>query len=88
MSDNSVPTKNAVEIQDWLAAWIATELNVSQDEIEIQEPFVNFGLSSRQAVFMAGALEDWLDQPLDPSLAWDYPSIEKLAAYLVTGTSS
>lgn len=84
MNHSSTPSKSATDIQDWLVNWIADELSFAPDEIDIQEPFVNFGLSSRQAVFMAGELEDWLEQPLDPRLAWDYPTIEKLADYLAT----
>ena len=88
MSRQSISSKPATEIQDWLVTWIADELSYSPEEIDIQEPFVNFGLSSRQAVFMAGELEDWLDQTLDPRLAWDYPTIEKLADYLAASRAA
>lgn len=88
MRNPSIPSKPAAEIQDWLVTWIADELSFMPEEIDIQEPFVNFGLSSRQAVFMAGELEDWLGQVLDPRLAWDYPTIEKLAEHLAIAHAS
>ncbi len=88
MSHSSTPSKQATDIQDWLVNWIAYELSFSPEEIDLQEPFVNFGLSSRQAVFMAGELEDFLKQTLDPRLAWDYPTIEKLADHLAASHAS
>ncbi len=88
MSNPSIPSKHATDIQDWLVTWIAKELSITSEEIDIQEPFVNFGMSSRQAVFMAGELEDWLGHTLDPRLAWDYPTIEKLSDYLATSLAA
>jgi len=70
------------EIQAWLVDWIAREAGLAADAIDIEEQLVNYGLSSRQAVVLAGELEDWLGKPLPASLVWDYPTIARMAGHL------
>jgi acyl carrier protein len=70
------------EIQDWIVAWVARESGVGPADLDAGEPFVNLGLSSRQAVILSGELEDWLGRKLPASLVWDHPTIEKLADHL------
>lgn len=76
--------KTSQEIQNWIKNWLSGEIGIPLDEIDSDESFSNLGVSSRQAVFFAGELEDWLggESELDPSLAWDYPTISKLANHL------
>ena len=70
------------EIQSWLVSYIAAQLKVAPDKIPVDEQFVNLGLSSRQAITLTGDLEEFLDRPTDPALAWEYPTIRQLAQYL------
>jgi acyl carrier protein len=74
--------KNANEIRAWLVGWIAREIRVEARQVEVDEPFVNLGLSSRQAVSLSGDLEDWLGVEVEPSAAWDHPSIAALSSHL------
>ncbi len=69
-------------IESWLVAKIAENLEIDPGEIDTHEPFVSFGLDSAQAVGLAGDLEEWLGRKLSPTLVWDYPTIESLAAFL------
>ncbi len=78
----AVPT--AREIRDWLVAWVAREAEIDPATIDVDDAFVNFGLSSRQAVLLSGDLEDWLGRATSESVAWDYPTIARLAAHLGT----
>jgi acyl carrier protein len=87
-AQSKIQLRSAVEVQQWLINWLAQEVNVNQNEIDLQEPFVNFGLSSRQAVILAGDLEDWVGITLEPSLAWDYPTIEQLAEFVASTTNA
>jgi acyl carrier protein len=79
---NATTNRTSIEIQDWIVSWVAKESDLAPEVIDVQEPFVNLGLSSRQAVLLAGELEDYLGSPLPASLVWDYPTIEKLAEHL------
>ena len=54
---------------------LAENLEIDPSEMEINEPFVSFGLDSAQAVGLAGDLEEWLGKKLSPTLVWDYPTI-------------
>jgi acyl carrier protein len=74
--------RSSREIQDWIIAWVAREARMKPEDIDVQEAFVNLGLSSRQAVLLAGELEDWLGRKLPTSLVWDHPNIAKLADHL------
>jgi acyl carrier protein len=81
-SKSIVQPKNVTEIQQWLINWLSEELEFDASNVNIQEPFVNFGLSSRQALSVAGDLENWLGLNLEPTLIWEYPTIQDLSEYL------
>jgi acyl carrier protein len=72
------------EVQHWLIEWIAREAGVDAIAIDVEEQLVNYGLSSRQAVVLAGELEDWLGRPMPASLVWDYPTIGRMARHLTS----
>lgn len=76
--------RTATDIQDWIVGWLSKELKIPKDRISPGEPFVNLGMSSRQAVMLSGDLEDWLGRELDPALAWDHPTIKALASFLAS----
>lgn len=70
-------------IQDWLMDRVATWLFVSTtSEIDIEETFAGYGLTSIAAVSMTGDLEEWLGLELSPTLAYEYPTITSLARHL------
>src|SRR5881227_4317688 len=69
-------------ISAWLVARLAEVLGVSPQDIDIREPFTNYGLTSRDAVGLSGDLEEWLGLRLSPTLAYEYPNIEALARHL------
>lgn len=71
-----------LELKDWLIKWIEKEIKIDKTQIKTDELFVNFGLGSRQSVMLATDLEDYLNKELDVSLAWNYPTIDKLVEYL------
>jgi acyl carrier protein len=70
------------EIRAWLVVQLAELLGVSADEIDVRQPFRDYGLDSAEGVILAGDLEDWLGRELPATLAWDYPTIEALASHL------
>ncbi len=79
---NNSELRAAEEIQKWLVAKIAERLGSSTEEIDIQQPLVEYGLSSLAAVGISGELQEWLERPLSPTLLYDYSTIESLALYL------
>ncbi|MEL6440940.1 MAG: acyl carrier protein [Cyanobacteria bacterium J06621_8] len=90
MSSNSTnknipqPT-TAAEIEAWLVSYLAKLLSIEPDEVDVTIPFDRYSLDSASAVGMTGDLEDWLGHELDPTLVYDYPTIEALAGHLSEG---
>lgn len=76
------------QIQSWLVEQLASKLGLSVNEIDIGEPFANYGLDSLQAVRLSADLEDWLGVKLAPTVAYDYPTIASLAEYLAAETNN
>ncbi|MDJ0634241.1 MAG: alpha/beta fold hydrolase [Xenococcaceae cyanobacterium MO_188.B29] len=79
---HSIINPQKENIQNWLIANLAGRLGLSTEEININEPLANYGLDSLQAVRLSAELEDWLKIKLNPTLAYDYPTIASLATYL------
>jgi acyl-CoA synthetase (AMP-forming)/AMP-acid ligase II/acyl carrier protein len=75
-------TPTAPEIETWITANLALFLKIPIDEIDLSEPFSHYGLDSSIAVSLADELSNWLGRELDPTLFWEYPSIEALAQHL------
>lgn len=79
------PTYSPTEtdIQDWLVTHLANYLKVPPAEIDITQPFAYYGLDSSVAVSLTDELAQWLQlKQLDPTLFWEYPSVEALAQHL------
>ncbi|MBM4089215.1 MAG: AMP-binding protein, partial [Planctomycetes bacterium] len=72
----------AKAIQQWLVAKLAERLKVPESEIDVAQPFARYGLDSVAAVGLANALEERLQRPVPPTIAYDYPTVELLARHL------
>ncbi|MDY7229485.1 non-ribosomal peptide synthetase/type I polyketide synthase [Hyalangium rubrum] len=78
----SSPTRSREELVTWLRAYIAEALHLTPGEIDIHEPFVSYGLTSKDAVFLSGELGDWLGRDLSPTLVWEHPTIDAVSRHL------
>lgn len=78
----SPPAKSSREIQIWLISHIAEKLGIPTPAIDIHQPLAHYGLGSLAAVSLAGELEEWLEQPLSPTLIYEYPTIAALSQFL------
>lgn len=76
------------ELRGWLRNWVAQTTGLSAEEITDSKPLENFGLSSRDAVVLSGELENLLGMKLEPTVAYEYPTIAQLADRLVNGVAS
>jgi phthiocerol/phenolphthiocerol synthesis type-I polyketide synthase C len=80
-------TQPAGVIADFLIDWVARRCGLPPAAIDPRRPFAEFGLVSRDAVALSGALGDHLGRPLPPSLAYDHPSIAAVEAF-ITNTAA
>ncbi len=78
---DSIATATVV-IEDWLLQWLIQRIDVPAEQAIADRPFADFGLDSLATLELVGELRDWLGLDLDLVLAWNYPTVAKLAAYL------
>lgn len=71
-------------IEDWIVQWLAKQLEIAPNAISSSKAFADYGLDSVMAVELAQDLGLFLDlsEPLEVTLAWNFPTIELLASHL------
>ena len=70
------------EIIGWIQKTIANELHVDVAAVPPHAKFTELGADSVALIALAGDLEEWLGQTVLPSMLWDHPTLEALAAEL------
>jgi acyl carrier protein len=86
--DNNNATNNlqtihsSEQIHTWVVNYIANLLEIEPEKVDVKVPFDRYGLDSSAAVGLTGDLADWLRCDIDPTLLYDYPTIESLVKYL------
>lgn len=76
--------RNSEHIQQWVVTTLAQKANVASEAIDLNKPFIDYGLDSVAAVELVQELNDWFDGiiEVDPTILWDFPTIEHLVNYL------
>ncbi|WP_084337169.1 type I polyketide synthase [Actinomadura oligospora] len=69
-------------IRRYLVEQIARRSRVEPSEVDPDRPLEEFGLASRDAVAVAGELEQLLGRALPATLVWEHPTINRLSAAL------
>src|ERR1700689_4356849 len=73
------------EVRQWLRQGVANAPGRSADAIDEATPMVELGLSSRDAVAMAADIEDHTGITVSIAAAFEHPTIESLATWIVGG---
>ncbi|MEO0540199.1 MAG: AMP-binding protein [Cyanobacteria bacterium P01_A01_bin.105] len=73
-------------VEQWLVQWLARRLRVSLEQVEPSKALADYGVDSVMAVELAQDLEDFLslEQPLDVTLAWNFPTLSALSHHLAS----
>lgn len=77
-------TSSAADLRTWLTGRVAEYLEVEVDKVDVDVSFESQGLDSMSALALCDEIEDKLGLTVEPTLAWDFPSITKLAEHLST----
>jgi len=77
---------SAIEIKEWLVVYLAKELEITPEEVDVTLPFDRYNMDSAVTIGMVGDLEALLGCILDPTLVYDYPTIERLAQHIGSGS--
>ena len=68
-----------------VAAWVAHRCGLDPDGIDRDCPLVELGISSVEAVELAGRLETRLGRSLPATLLWEYPTINAIERAMTAG---
>src|SRR5688500_10177085 len=71
-----------MEVTGWLTHWVSSEMKLDRAAVEPSKTLVSYGMDSVHAMMLVGDLEELLDRPLQPTLAWDHPTIDRIAVFL------
>ncbi|MCD0450564.1 SDR family NAD(P)-dependent oxidoreductase [Actinocorallia sp. API 0066] len=82
MSEGTGDPQLQGEIRDFLVHEIARRADLAADAVDVDRPLEEFGLASRDAVAIAGELEELLGRSLPATLVWEHPTIARIAAAL------
>ena len=77
-------SKLAERLQNTLIEWLSQKLKIPAHKIDPTHAFADYGIDSVMAVELAQDLEEklGLSQPLEATIAWNFPTIKSLAQYL------
>ncbi len=73
------------ELQDWLRGWVAQATGQPVDNISVDRPMEEFGLSSRDAVALAADVEDRTGIILTATVVYTHPTIASLSKRIIEG---
>jgi acyl-CoA synthetase (AMP-forming)/AMP-acid ligase II/acyl carrier protein len=71
-------------VSDWIIQWLTTRGGIESGRVDVNLRFDDFGLDSLMAIELIGDLEDACDIELAPTIAWEHPTIEKMASLIAT----
>ncbi|GAA0618076.1 type I polyketide synthase [Kutzneria viridogrisea] len=74
---------NQQELRRWLLDYLAASTGIPADRLSVDRPIQDYGVSSRDAVALAGDLGAVLGRTLPATLVWQNPTIASLAAELL-----
>ena len=69
-------------IADFLVEAVSRLAELDPSEVGTDRPFAEYGLDSAQILELTGDLSELLGRELPDSLAWEYPTIHQMSAYL------
>ncbi|WP_437963541.1 acyl carrier protein [Sorangium sp. So ce260] len=80
MSQEQSPS--AAEIENWLSEVLSELLGIPRNEIDVTTRFDRYGLDSSSAISITEMLGSYVGKDLEPTLLYDYPSVESIAKHL------
>lgn len=73
---------SAPALRAWLTQRVAEYAEQAPDQIRPDVSLAEYGLDSMYALMLCGDIEDHLGIAVDPTVAWDYSTIDALTGYL------
>ncbi|MHA6763582.1 acyl carrier protein [Streptacidiphilus sp. PAMC 29251] len=77
-----MPGTTEQQFRDWLIDRVSRYVRRPAGEIDLSAPFAEYGMDSVAALSLFGDIEDAFGMYLEPTVAWDHPTVESLARFL------
>jgi len=71
-------------IKNWIISWLSKNLKIASSSIDTSKSFADYGMDSVMAIDLAQDLESWLKHAIEPTVVWNYSTIENLGHYLAS----
>ncbi|MFI0450303.1 type I polyketide synthase [Actinomadura sp. 6N118] len=71
-----------MDLRTWMVERVAAYAATTPAEIDVDRPFDEYGLRSRDAVAISGELADHLGRDIPDTMLWEHPTIRLLSAHL------
>jgi acyl carrier protein len=79
---DSAAMVTADRLRDWVLGRVAYYIEATAADIDPDAKLVGYGLDSVYALTLCGDIEDEYGLVVDPTLAWDYPTVNAIVGYL------
>lgn len=76
------PATSAQTIREWLVDRVAYYLELTPADIDAGVELAELGLDSVYALTLCGDVEDRFGLVVEPTMAWDHPTIDAITAHL------
>jgi acyl carrier protein len=86
MPDAAPSPQQTAEIRRWLIERIAVHLDRPADDIDPSQPLAESGMGSVEAVGLCGDVEERFQIDADPTMVFDYPTVDEIAAFIFLET--
>lgn len=74
----------AERVRGWLIGRVAFFLELQPEQVDVDVELVELGLDSVYAMMLSGDVEEEFGLVVEPTVAWDNPTITALTRHLVT----
>ena len=75
-------SKTQEEVQAWIITWLQDNAGITYESIDLDKPFADYHLDSLTSVELSYDLEEFTGKKLDVTVAFNYPTINKLSEHL------
>ncbi|HET8932546.1 MAG TPA: acyl carrier protein [Polyangiales bacterium] len=80
-------TQSREHTEEFLVETLAKLLKLKPSDIDTNISFDRYGLDSAAAVELTGLISQWSGIELEPTLLYDYPSIDRLTKFLLDAST-
>jgi len=70
------------ELTDYIKSYLSQLMDIPAHDFDVDSPLERYGLDSIGAAGLSGHLSETLGIELSPDMAYDYPTIASITAYV------